>query len=121
VTILFVKEKTMEFGYKVVNKNDLVIVTLKGKLEKSSQEMLVKCTEEFLQIESKLVILYFKEVSSIDKTVYRQLALLQQEARKSKRLFLCGFNSALKQELLEKGIIRFNEVKRNLEEVLKEL
>lgn len=111
----------MEFAYKVVNKNELVIVTLKGKLVKDSQEMLEKCTKEFAQLESKLVILYFKEVSSIDKTVHRQLALLKQEARKSKRLFLCGLNSVLKQELLEKGIIRFNEVKGSLEEVLKEL
>lgn len=111
----------MEFGYKFVNKNELVIVTLKGKLVKDSQEMLVKCTDEFLQLESRLIILYFKEVSSIDKTVHRQLALLQQEARKSKRLFLCGLNSALKQELLEKGIIRLNEVKGSLEEVLREL
>lgn len=76
----------MEFNYKIVNKDELMIMTFKGKLVRDNLERLVKCTEEFLQCDSKLVILYFKEVSTIDKTVHRQLALLQQEARKGRRL-----------------------------------
>lgn len=111
----------MDLTYKLVQKNELAIITLKGNLSRSSEESLIKCTGELLQTEAKVIILYLKEVSTIDKFIHRQLALLQQEARKGRKLYICGINPHLKQELLDKGIIRFNEVKGSLEDILKEL
>lgn len=108
----------MEFEYRFVKQNHLVLAILKGKLKKDSREALVKCTQELFQLESEAIILYFKEVTINEPVVYRELAILQAEIRKTKKLFLCGFTQAQKQVLLDKAIVRFNELRSELSDAI---
>lgn len=111
----------MEFEFKFVKQNTLVLAILKGKLRKDTKGELVLFGIELLKLESKMVILYFKEVSLIEPVVYRDFVLLQAEVRKTKKLYLCGFTQAQKQVLLEKAIIRVQETRGDLLEALEDL
>ncbi|MCM2348582.1 MAG: hypothetical protein NDI69_01085 [Bacteriovoracaceae bacterium] len=111
----------MEFETKLITRNDLSVIAFKGRMSKEAREELKKCQEEILNSESKIIILLFKDLITVDMAVYRELTMLQQEIRKAKQLYLVGFNKALKQLLIEKGIIRLNEVKETLEDALKSI
>lgn len=111
----------MEFETKLITRNDLSVIAFKGRMSKEAREELKKCQEEILSSESKVIILLFKDLVTVDMAVYRELTMLQQEIRKSKQLYLVGLNKALKQLLIEKAIIRPNEIKETLEDALKSI
>lgn len=111
----------MEFEYRFEKQNYLIVVLFKGHLKKDSREALVKCTQELSQIESDAVILHFNEVTVIEPIIFRELSILQAEIRKTKKLFLCGFTQIQKQILLDKAIIRFNELRSNLTDVIEDV
>lgn len=114
-------EAIMEFEYKFLTKNNFTIITFKGRMSKEAKESLLQCQQELLALDSKVVIFLFKDVPTVDQVVNRELAILQQEVRKSKQLFLVGINKNLKLLLLEKGILRQNEIRESLEDTLKSL
>jgi anti-anti-sigma regulatory factor len=108
------------FEYNIKTKNGFTVVTWKGPMTKDSREELEKCHQDLLQIEENIIILYFKEVVSLDATVFRTLTMLQQDLRKKNRsLNLVGLCSMKKQLLLEKGIVRIGEIRASLEEAFK--
>lgn len=108
-----------KFEYEIKSKNDLLIVTLKGALNKEAQAKLETLNQEILSAKAKINVLYFRDVLSADSTVFRHLTLIQQNSRsENKKLFVIGLTTSLKQLLNEKGIIRINETKNTLEEVL---
>lgn len=108
------------FDYSITSKNDYAIVTLKGAMNRESRSRLETLQQELLSCKERVHILNFKEVLSVDASVFRQLTLIQQDTRKEKKaLFLTGMNYLVKQRLNEKGIIRISETKSSVEEVLK--
>lgn len=108
------------FEYSITSKNDYAIVTLKGAMNRDSRSSLETLQQELLSCKEKIQILNFKDVLSVDASVFRQLTLIQQDIRKEKKaLFLTGMNYLVKQRLNERGIIRLSETKASLEEVLK--
>lgn len=111
----------MEFEYKCISKNNLTVVTFKGRFNKEALEGLGQCRQELTGSEAKFVIFLFKDVPVIDVVVNRELTLLQQELRKSKQLYLVGMNRTLKLSLLDKGLIRQSELKESLEEAIKSI
>lgn len=111
----------MGFEYKFLTKNNFTIITFKGRMSREAKESLLKCQQELLSLDSKIVIFLFKDVPTVDQVVNRELTILQQEARKSKQLYLVGLNKNLKLMLLEKGILRQNEIRETLEDTLKSL
>lgn len=108
------------FEYNIKSKNGFTVVTWVGPMTKESREQLEQCHQELLVIQENVIILYFKEVLSLDATVFRTLTMLQQDLRKKNRsVNLVGLCSAKKQLLLEKGIVRISEIKPSLEEAFK--
>ena len=111
----------MEFEYKAITKNNLLILAFRGKIGRASKESLSKSLEETLNDSANHVLILFKDVSQVELAATRDLALLQQEIRKTKKLYLVGLNKDLKNMLLEKGIIREKELRNSLEDALKTL
>ncbi len=110
----------MEFEYKLFSKGVITIVSFKGRMSKESKELLLACQDEILKGPAEIVVLFFRDVSGVDMSVHRELTQIQQEIRKkSSKLFVTGLNSAMKQLLAEKGIIRLSEIKGGLEEILR--
>jgi len=113
---------TDEFSYRIIEKNAVVVVTLHGKITKEAKDGLSRCHQELQKVQSKNVIFFFKDVSSVDHIVFRDLTLIQSDVRKNGlSVVVTGLSTSLKQFLNEKGVIRINEVKASLEEALKTL
>ena len=108
------------FEYNIKTKNDYAVVTLNGPMTKDAREQLEQCHQDLMLFEAKNIILYFKEVLTLDAGIYRELTLLQQDIRKkNKSLNLVGLCASKKQILVDKGVVRVTEVKTSLEEALK--
>lgn len=105
-------------NYKIVTLNNVSILMISGNIGKDDKEALNSCSNELLTTEAASVILYFKNVTSIEVPALRELTLLQHEIRKTKTLKVVGLNLQLKTYLTEKGVIRGNELGTNLNEVL---
>lgn len=110
---------TEDFNYKIMTKNNFVIVTFRGQMNKQAKAQLEACLQDLLVFESKVIILLFKDVLAIDVSVLREIAFIQQEIRKKNRkLFLTGLKGSLKTFLYDKGVIRLTEVQPSLEDIL---
>lgn len=108
--------------YKIISQNGISVLTLSGDISREDKEGLLACSTEIKNVETDSVVIYFKNVSSIDPQLHRELTLLQHELRKNnKRLQVVGLNLQLKTLLAEKGVIRSNEVGASLNEVLSSL
>lgn len=108
--------------YKIITQNGICILTLSGDISREDKETIITCTNEIKSVETDSVVIYFKNISSIDPQLHRELTLLQHELRKNnKRLKVVGLNLQLKTLLAEKGVIRSNEMGVSLEEVLSSL
>jgi anti-anti-sigma regulatory factor len=111
---------SMDFEYKIIEKNDFVVITFKGRISKEAKKTLEDCIEKIESFESKTFALLFKDVSGFDQSASREFSLLLQEIRKKNtRLYLVGLNLSLKLELNDRGLIRLKEVRNSLEEVFK--
>lgn len=110
------------FEYKIVENNDVVVVTFQGKLSRDAKDGLKKCHQELIHISSKYIIFFFKDVSLVEPIILRDLTLIQHDTRKNnKRIFVTGLSPSLKQNLNGKGIIRLTEFKNSLDEALKSI
>lgn len=111
-----------EFEYKIVKKNEVSIITLRGKISKESKEKLNVLHQEISSEKRTITIFHFKDVPTVDAIAFREISLIQLEARKNAdQIFLTGINNILKNYLNERGVIRLSEVKGTLEEVLKSI
>lgn len=97
---------TEDFNYKIMTKNNFVIVTFRGQMNKQAKAQLEACLQDLLVFESKVIILLFKDVLAIDVSVLREIAFIQQEIRKKNRkLFLTGLKGSLKHFFMAKGLL----------------
>lgn len=111
----------LDFEYRITSKHNVSVITFIGKISKESRDQLETCRQEMLEDKSKMVIIYFKDVSNIDPCVFREFTLLQQEIRKKNaELFLAGLDTSVKQYLVDRAVIRLGEVKKSLQEVFEE-
>lgn len=111
-----------EFGYKLIEKNPVTIVTFQGRMNKDAKESLLKCHQDMNEVQSGNVIFFFKDVQAVDHIIFRELTMVQAELRKKgKNIFVVGLSTSLKQFLTEKGIVRLAEVKSSLDEAIRSL
>lgn len=111
-----------EFGYKLIEKSPVTIVTFQGRMNKDAKEPLLKCHEDMNQLQSGNVIFFFKDVQAVDNIIFRELTLVQTELRKKGiNIFVVGLSSSLKQFLTEKGIVRLGEIKGSLDEAIRSI
>lgn len=109
----------MEFEYKLIHQSHVSVITLKGRIGKDARELLEQCRKEIESVDAEVVILLFKDVPSVDPAVFREFTLIQQDIRKKNtQLYLIGLSNTIKNYLNERAIIRLNEVRNSLEEVL---
>lgn len=111
-----------EFDYKIVSKNTVTVITLSGKLSKDSLNQLENCRKDLAQDAASVMIIYFKDVPTVDPCVFRELTILQQEIRKKNaHLYVTGLDNSNRQYLLDKAIIRNSEIRKSLMEVFEDL
>lgn len=111
-----------DFEYKITSKNGVSIVTFKGKICRETRDQLESCRQEIMSDSSSFVIFYFKEVPAIDATVFREFTILQQEIRKKNvPLYLTGLDTATRQYLIDRAVVRLSEFKKSLQDVFDEL
>lgn len=108
-------------NYKIVSQKKIAVLTISGNIGKDDKDSLINCSKELLENDSDSVVLYFKNVTSIEAIILRELTLLQHEIRQKKRLKVVGLNLQLKNYLAEKGVIRSNELGANFNEVIFDL
>jgi anti-anti-sigma regulatory factor len=112
----------LDFDYNIINQKDVLVVSFKGKMGKEIKERLETCRQELIGIDARIYILIFKDVPTIEPSIFREMVLLQQDLRKNNRdLYIVGVNSQLKQYLFEKAVLRQSETKASLDEVLHHL
>jgi anti-anti-sigma regulatory factor len=109
----------MEFESKIFEKDDLLVITLKGNITRECKNHLQQCLDEALKFEQKVVVLILKELTGVDKIMSRDITLFQQQLRnKNKGLFLVGLKPQMKYDLDSRGLIRSSEVKNTAEEII---
>lgn len=108
--------------YKIVDNNGVSIVSFKGKISRNAKSIFEACKKELSELQSKVIIFYFKDVTAVEHVALRDLVILQHEIRKNnQKVFITGLTATLKKDLYEKGVIRLDEVKANLEDALKQI
>lgn len=106
-------------NFKIIEQREIAIVTISGNIGREDKESLASCTQELTKSPAKSVVIYFKNVTQIENLILRELTLLQHEMRQNnKRLRLVGLSLQLRSLLIEKGVIRSNELGTNLNEVI---
>lgn len=109
----------MELDYRLITKGPFTVISFKGKFSKESKERIEVCQQEILQTTSQFVVLFFRDVHAIEIGILRELTQFQQELRKGNmKIFITGLSTSLKELLDSKGVIRSNETKNSLEEIL---
>lgn len=111
-----------KFEFKIIGNQVVAVVTFKGNITKEACAELEVCRQKLSQEQAPLTVILFKNVNIVEASVYRELTLMQKEIRDKKKssLFIVGLNPELKFSLLEKAIIRPLEVRKSLEDVLKQ-
>lgn len=113
---------SVDFEYKIASKNGVSLVTLKGKLCKEAKSQLENCLQEIMSANASHLILYFKDNTTIEPGVFREFTLLQQEIRKKNiPLYLTGLDASTKQYLLDRAVVRLNEIKKSLQDIFEEM
>lgn len=108
----------MEFDYSIHETNEYLIIALKGKITRDIKDKWQTCFQEALGYESKIVVVAFKDVHSLDHSMSRDFAIFQQELRKkNKSFFLVGVKNQLKIDLDGRGLIRSHEMKNSIQEI----
>ena len=90
-------------NYQIVTQKKISILTLAGDISKDDKDSITGSVPELLSAESEAVIIYFKNVSSIEPAVLRDLTMLQHELRQKKKLSIIGLNSHMRHYLTEKA------------------
>lgn len=105
-------------NYRIVSQKNISVITMSGDISKDDRDSISQCLKELQELDADSIILYFKNVNSIEVPVHRDLALLQHEIRQKRTLKIVGLNSQLRTYLGEKGIIRGHEIGTSLNDVL---
>lgn len=109
----------MEFQYRVIEKDDYIFITFKGKISKDSKDKLKTCLAESLASDAKTAVLIMNNINSIDLSMNRDFTLFQHELRNSKKtIYLVGLKYLLKEDLSSRGLLRNHELRNNLEEII---
>jgi tartrate dehydratase beta subunit/fumarate hydratase class I family protein len=108
-----------ECEYSITEKNKVAIMVFKGKMSKGANEIIDQCRKDFLALDVKFAVIYFKDVEVFHPVAFRELTCLQQEIRKKEiPLSVVGLNYENKKYLLDRAVIRLHETKKDLEEAL---
>lgn len=109
----------MEFDYNIVETNQMLVISFKGKITRDSRDRWQSCIQEALAYTSKVVVVVFKDVLSLDHSMSREFVLAQQELRKkNKSFFIIGMKQQLKLDLDGRGLLRTHEVKSSFEDII---
>lgn len=64
----------MDLEFKIIEKNDFVVVTFKGRFSKETKKILEDCVKEIEPFESKTFALLFKDVTGFDQSASREFS-----------------------------------------------
>lgn len=113
---------SFDFEYKIASKNGVSVVTLKGKICKEAKDQLDNCLKEILSANSTHMILYFKDVTTLEPSMFREFTILQQEIRKKNiPLYLTGLDNSTRQYLVDRAVVRLHEIKKSLQDIFDEM
>lgn len=106
--------------YKIISQKNVSIVAISGDITRHDKELLEKCYKEAAEIlESRVLIILFKNVSMVEPITFRDLTMIQHDARKKNmNLRVVGLSSSVKNTLSSGGVIRLAEIKNSLDEAL---
>lgn len=109
------------FGYKITSKKDVTVVSFTGKIDKDSKSLIDACRNQVFKERPSLVVIYFKDIESIDATILRDITLFQHEIRKKRiELYIAGLDNNMREFLLERAVIRISEYKKTLLDVFEQ-
>ena len=109
------------FSFKITSKKDVTVVSFTGKIDKDSKAMIEECRKQVIAVRPSLVVIYFKEIKSIDATILREITLFQHEIRKKRiELYIAGLDNNMREFLLERAVIRVSEYKKTLLDVFEQ-
>jgi hypothetical protein len=104
--------------YQIVNKSQVGILAISGDITRGDKEILEKCQQEVGGIEAKVMVIFFKNVSTVEPSTFRDLTLIQHELRKKMDVRVVGLDLQTKMALSAGGVIRLAEVRSSLDEAI---
>lgn len=115
-------EDSNEFQYFVAANAPFLVASFVGRIDKDSLEKIEKCEREMNSHEKiKYVILYFREVPTVNLEAIAALTSLQRRIREKYELRICSLKPDLKEKLIKLGVVRGLELADNLQATLLEL
>jgi len=108
-----------DLSYLISHKNLIVVVTFIGAFVREKQAATFdRCLAEILEKNPQWVVFYFRDMGNkMDAGFYPAFVKLQKAIRdKPAELRLCSLHPELRETLLEKAIVRKNELSPNLRE-----
>jgi anti-anti-sigma regulatory factor len=110
----------MGFEYFISRKADLVVVTFQGEITLSCGESLTRCIDELAEEKPGIVILNLQ--ANIDKESQRMFTIFQKQVRDlGAQLRICLKDEEIRRLLVSFGIVREEEMRKDLKECLLEV
>lgn len=116
-------EQTEEnFSYFINSKKHILVVTFKGKAKRADASIFTDCLKEVASSTAEKIIFNLAGVQDISNDAFPYFSNMQLSLRdKNKSILVCGIATSLKSALIERGVIRTNEIVPSLVEALQKI
>lgn len=109
----------IDLSYLISEKGPLLVISLVGPMTKPQEGVLAKCQEAIAASPTKLTIISFHDVTTMDYQGIAAFVRLQKAVRdKPSALRICFVKPEFKKLLDERGAIRPNEIALNLRDAI---
>lgn len=104
-----------DLQYFLNSKRSLVVASFQGCLNERNQHLLKKCLEEITALQNlRYVVLNLQGLSSVESGAIRSFTIVQSALRERYKLYLCNLGDGLVRELSSSGVIRDQELQKDL-------
>lgn len=112
----------MAFQYFLSEKEGLLVISLKGSLDGTTNSLVEKCLNDAISKTPAGIVLHLAEVSDFPRDGFRDLALLLRGLKAKCKLFrVTGLEAKSQKFLIEQGLISASETRVTLAEAAKEV